>query len=129
MAFSTDLCPIGPQTRARVCHPHAHEDPSRLRMRQIQLPPRAPAMLESLRAIGYSFDAALADIVDNSITAGATRIEVRYPPESAARLTIVDNGSGMAPDELVEAMRHGGVGPARNRSAEDLGRFGLGMKT
>ena len=98
-------------------------------MEQIEVPPYAPAMLESLRAIGYSFESALADIVDNSITAQATKVEVRYPPESAERLSIIDNGNGMAPGELVEAMRHGGLGPAMARSAEDLGRFGLGMKT
>ena len=98
-------------------------------MKRIELPPFAPAMLDSLRAIGYSFESALADIIDNSITAEATRIDVRFPPESAERLTIIDNGHGMARDELVEAMRHGGMGPGGARDADDLGRFGLGMKT
>ena len=43
------------------------------RLREEALPPYAPAMLDSMRAIGYSFEAALADIVDNSVAAEATR--------------------------------------------------------
>lgn len=86
-------------------------------------------MLDSMRAIGYSFEAALADIVDNSIGAGATRVDVQFRTEPLPYLAVIDNGEGMTAEGLVEAMRHGGVGPHQTRSDRDLGRFGLGMKT
>jgi hypothetical protein len=47
-------------------------------------PPRAAAMLESLRGLGYSTAAALADIVDNSISAGATEARIEFVWEGAA---------------------------------------------
>lgn len=98
-------------------------------IKEIRVPPYAPAMLESLRAIGYSFEAALADIIDNSIAAQATRVDVQFRTQPNPYVAIIDDGSGMSPDALVEAMRHGGLGPNQERSATDLGRFGLGLKT
>ncbi len=97
--------------------------------REISLPPIAPAMLESMRAIGYSFDAALADIIDNSITASATRVEVQVRRQPSLYVAVVDDGTGMSSDQLQEAMRYGGIGPTATRSDHDLGRFGLGLKT
>src|SRR4051794_2504379 len=92
-------------------------------MRQVILPPKAPAMLASLRALGYSFEAALADIIDNSIAAGATRVDIQFrAAEPRSYVAIVDDGLGMAPDFLIEAMRHGGAGPLEERQARDLGR-------
>jgi hypothetical protein len=98
-------------------------------MRQIILPPFAPAMLNSLRALGYSFEAALADVLDNSIAAQATRIDIQFRTDPEPYLAIIDDGHGMMPEHLVEAMRHGGIGPDHTRHASDLGRFGLGLKT
>lgn len=98
-------------------------------MREEALPPFAPAMLDSMRAIGYSFDAALADIVDNSVAAGATRVDIQFRPEPTPYVAVVDDGIGMSSEDLLEAMRHGGMGPHHARSERDLGRFGLGMKT
>ena len=84
-----------------------------------------------MRDIGYSFESALADIVDNSISAGAACIEIANDvhPESGPYLAILDDGQGMSPDELTQAMQHGSRSPREVRGAEDLGRFGLGMKT
>ena len=98
-------------------------------MREIQLPPNAPALLKSLRAIGYSFDSALADVIDNSLAAGATRVDVWFPPRTPLSVAIVDDGTGMSADGLIAAMQHGGVGPDEARADGDLGRFGLGLKT
>lgn len=98
-------------------------------MREIPLPPNAPALLASLRAIGYSFDSALADIIDNSLAGDATRVDVWFPPISPLFIAIVDDGVGMSMDGLIAAMQHGGVGPDEERAAGDLGRFGLGLKT
>ncbi|UNW12039.1 ATP-binding protein [Xanthomonas phaseoli pv. phaseoli] len=95
------------------------------------LRPSAARLLESMRDIGYSFESALADIVDNSISAGASRIEIANDihPESGPYLSVLDDGQGMSPDELTRAMQHGSRSPREIREAEDLGRFGLGLKT
>src|SRR4051794_16690485 len=98
-------------------------------MKEVILPPAAPAMLESLRALGYSFEAAVADIIDNSVAAEASRLDIQFRPSPRAYVAIIDDGFGMAGDHLVEAMRHGGIGPSRQRASSDLGRFGLGLKT
>lgn len=94
------------------------------------LPPDPAALIASLRDIGYSFGAAVADLVDNSITAGAHRIDVlalwnRGKPTVA----VIDDGRGMSESELKAAMRFGSTSPLEIRAAGDLGRFGLGMKT
>lgn len=95
------------------------------------LRPSAARLLESMRDIGYSFESALADIVDNSISAHASRIEIfnDVEPGTGAYLAILDDGWGMAPDELTRAMQHGSRSPRDTRVDGDLGRFGLGLKT
>lgn len=98
-------------------------------MKTVPLVPEATRLLESLRSIGYSAEAAIADLIDNSITAGAHTIDIRFPAGAASHLAIIDDGSGMTEEELVAAMRHGSRSPEDRRSPNDLGRFGLGMKT
>jgi hypothetical protein len=96
----------------------------------IHAEPEARSMIESFRAYGYSFDTALADIVDNSITAGASRISLRYSWSEGNRwFAIQDDGVGMSNEELIQAMRPGSKNPAEARTPADLGRFGLGLKT
>lgn len=93
-------------------------------------PPRAMAMLESLRGLGYSTAAAIADVVDNSISAGACEVSIDFKWDGvASRITILDNGSGMSDAELEGAMRLGDKNPLTERGANDLGRFGMGLKT
>lgn len=99
-------------------------------MEEIQLPPRAAALSESMRDLGYSFVAAVADIIDNSISAHASTIDIFFDIlNSGFCLAIVDNGTGMSDTELISAMRHGSKSPNEKRAADDLGRFGLGLKT
>ncbi|WP_050384041.1 ATP-binding protein [Bradyrhizobium pachyrhizi] len=94
------------------------------------VPPSAAALVGSLRGVGYSLETATADILDNSIAAGAKSIEIQWEWNDGEPVGwILDDGSGMPADRLVEAMRFGGIGPEAERSAEDLGRFGLGLKT
>lgn len=97
--------------------------------REVSLPPVAPAMLESMRAIGYSFEAALADIIDNSVAAQASTVSIQVRRQPSLYVAIIDDGIGMTEQGLREAMRYGGVGPNAIRSEGDLGRFGLGLKT
>lgn len=98
-------------------------------MKHVLLPPFAPVLLESMRAVGYDPAAAVADILDNSITAGARRIQIRFDPGPTTALAICDDGTGMTLGELNDAMRHGSRSPNDTREAKDLGRFGLGLKT
>lgn len=94
------------------------------------VPPSAAALVGSLRGVGYSLETAIADILDNSIAAGAKSIDIQWEWNDGEPVGwILDDGSGMHGDRLVEAMRFGGVGPEAERSSEDLGRFGLGLKT
>lgn len=87
-------------------------------------------MIEALRGLGYSASTALADLIDNSIAAGASQVDVSFTWAGAAsRVTIADDGSGMTPDQLEKAMRLGDRSPLDPRLPGDLGRFGLGLKT
>lgn len=95
----------------------------------IELPPFAPMLMQSLRAVGYTLGAALADLVDNSVAAGARNISIDYAPGTTGHLAILDDGRGMDPTELVAAMRFGSRDPRDARGTGDLGRFGLGLKT
>jgi hypothetical protein len=83
-----------------------------------------------MRDLGYSLETAVADLIDNSISADATRIDIVCEVAVASPyLAITDNGRGMAPGELIDAMKHGSASPKAKRGAHDLGRFGLGLKT
>ena len=93
-------------------------------------PPKAGAMIESLRGLGYTTATAIADIIDNSISAGADRVDVRFVwDKNSSRIEIQDNGSGMDSDQLFKAMRLGERSPLDDRAENDLGRFGMGLKT
>ncbi len=90
--------------------------------------PQASLLLESLRSVGYSEEAAVADIVDNAISAEADKIAIRFDWEKRY-ISIVDNGQGMEKEELYKNMQIGSADPLQMRSSKDLGRFGMGMKT
>jgi hypothetical protein len=92
--------------------------------------PRASALIEALRAVGYTVQTAVADLIDNSITAGATTVWLDFVwAGRESFISLADDGTGMSADELTEAMRAGNRNPLEVRSPEDLGRFGLGLKT
>ncbi|MCL1884152.1 MAG: ATP-binding protein, partial [Defluviitaleaceae bacterium] len=98
-------------------------------MKTKQLPPYAPTLIESTRAIGYTLEAAIADVIDNSITALSSRVDIFFFPVGESYIAILDDGCGMNADELDNAMRYGSQNPNEKREANDLGRFGLGLKT
>ena len=92
--------------------------------------PDPAALVESLRAFGYTTSTAIADLIDNSITARAKNIWVTFfwdGPASWIRLD--DDGTGMSEQQLVSAMRAGSRSPREARDPQDLGRFGLGLKS
>lgn len=98
-------------------------------MKYIEVPPFAPSLMESTRAIGYSLETAIADIIDNSVAAGSTSVSIEFFPINGEYISILDNGDGMDASELVRAMQYGSRNPNELRDESDLGRFGLGLKT
>src|SRR4051812_34603937 len=93
-------------------------------------PPQAAALIESLRALGYDLPDALADIVDNSVTAEAVTVSIEYNADPVnGWVAIVDDGRGMGEEQLHRAMHLATEGPWAHRHPADLGRFGLGLKT
>ena len=98
-------------------------------MKTIDLPPSASTLMWSIRSIGYTTPSAVADIVDNSISANASKISIEYDISSSWYFSIFDDGDGMTSEELILAMQVGSGNPFEERSSSDLGRFGLGLKT
>lgn len=97
-------------------------------MNTTELIPSAERLINSMRDVGYSFPVAIADIIDNSIDAGATEIHISAEFKGKDTwIRILDNGFGMTPSETMEAMRFGSR-PYQNNST-GLGKFGLGLKT
>jgi len=93
-------------------------------------PPNAAALAESLRAFGYDLATALADLADNSIFHHAHKVCIHFhwAGEQSA-IAISDDGDGMDEKTLINAMRIGSRNPREMRDPDDLGRFGLGLKT
>lgn len=98
-------------------------------MKVKQSTPYAPLLIESMRSLGYSFDTAIADLIDNSVSAKAKNIDILLDPSDDPQLIIFDNGLGMDATTLEEALRFGSRGPSEVRNEHDLGRFGLGLKS
>jgi len=92
--------------------------------------PNPKATINSYRSFGYNLSTALADIVDNSISAGANKIHISFNWDGqGSNISVLDNGIGMNKEELVLAMTPGSKDPDEERSENDLGRFGMGLKT
>ncbi|WP_271783687.1 ATP-binding protein [Aquimarina algiphila] len=95
-----------------------------------ETPPKASAMINTFRAFGYNLQTAVADIIDNSISAKAKNVWIDYEWRgSESWVTIRDDGEGMDKGELINAMTPGSKDPKDERDVNDLGRFGLGLKT
>jgi hypothetical protein len=85
--------------------------------------------MQSLRAVGYTTAAALADLVDNSVAANSQLVAIRFGTTPEPFVAVIDNGEGMDSEELIRSMRFGSKDPREIRTGMDLGRFGLGLKT
>jgi len=98
--------------------------------RVVDAAPYAASLIEGHRDVGYSLGTALADIIDNAISAGARTLAlITDTATSEPWIALADDGCGMSEIELVEAMRLGSKNPRDTRRPEDLGRFGLGLKS
>ena len=94
----------------------------------LDVPPDPERIIEGLRDTGYEFNTAMADVIDNSIAAGAGSIDITIAMDfsGAVAVSVADDGCGMDRDGLVNAMRYG----SRQRASQaSLGKFGLGLKT
>ena len=96
---------------------------------EVELIPPAESLFESLRAFGYSFSTAIADLVDNSLAAESSAVEIQIADDDELRVAVIDDGHGMSREELLVAMTPGSTSPLAERQQQDLGRFGLGLKT
>ena len=94
----------------------------------VENPPDPARTIEGLRDTGYRFETAIADIIDNSIAAEATTVDLKASMDFRGniRVSIADNGIGMSRDGLIKAMRYGS--PERP-DPSSLGKFGMGLKT
>ena len=95
----------------------------------MDLPPVAPVLMQSLRAVGYTTPAAVADLVDNSIAAKARMVAILFTAAPEPFVAVIDDGEGMSGSTLHAAMRFGSRDPRLPSTGIDLGRFGLGLKT
>ena len=92
--------------------------------------PKADMLMGSMRSMGYSFESAIADVIDNSISAGCSFVSILFPtdPFQKQAVGILDDGCGLSREELFEAMCYGSSSAEATRAESDLGRFGLGLK-
>lgn len=94
----------------------------------IDVPPDVARISEGLRDTGYELNTAIADIIDNSIAAGASTIDVRMAADFLGNvvISVADNGCGMDRDGLINAMKYGSK---KRTDPSSLGKFGMGLKT
>src|SRR4051794_21330729 len=95
---------------------------------EVSVPPE-PALMESMRSVGYTLDTSIADVIDNSVAAGARRVWIDFKSERERYIAVADDGHGMDSEMALRAMRLAATNPRATRDASDLGRFGLGLKT
>jgi hypothetical protein len=98
-------------------------------MKEESCEPNISSFIKSLRDIGYTFEIAVADILDNSVSAKSKNIEILSMKDPEIFLSILDDGIGMDEVTLKEAMRISSIDPDNERDSLDLGRFSLGLKT
>lgn len=98
---------------------------------RITNPPQAKDLMATARSFGnYDLSAALADLIDNSIKAKSTRVDITFEPkDSDVVVRIRDDGTGMPLETLIIAMRPASANPQDSREPDDLGRFGWGLKS
>lgn len=90
--------------------------------------PSANILLSSLRSVGYTPENAIADLVDNSLSANASFVRIEFDWKKQ-QIIISDNGEGMSNQQLLKSMSIGSSDPLDIRKINDMGRFGMGMKT
>jgi hypothetical protein len=99
-------------------------------MKNINAEPNPEFLIKSIAEQGYSLETAIADLIDNSITANARKIElITMQDQEPFMLCLADDGEGMTELELIKNLQFPSRSPEEIRQKGDLGRFGLGLKT
>lgn len=99
-------------------------------LRYEDVTPNPEYLIKSIAEQGYSLESALADLIDNSISANANQVEILIKTDHEPfTLYLADNGDGMDEETLKLSMHFPSTSPDNERATFDLGRFGLGMKT
>ena len=98
-------------------------------MKYCEQAPKPAVLLAAIRAIGYSFETAVADIIDNSISAMAKNIRIFSEPSGEPYFAFLDDGTGMTQGELRNALLLGSDRSGKVDAPMELGRFGLGLKS
>lgn len=99
-------------------------------METIITQPSATPVIQALRSLGYSTNTAIADLIDNSIDAKSAKIEINFNyNQGNGNIQVIDNGCGMDENTIQAAMSIGSKNPRDERGREELGRFGMGLKT
>ncbi|HYF87131.1 ATP-binding protein [Azospirillum sp.] len=94
----------------------------------VQLAPNPARLVKILASVGHTLPSAVADLVDNAISADATEIAITFgrPDGGHGRwMSIADNGDGMDGARLAEAMR---IGSDSEYEGNSLGKYGYGLK-
>ena len=98
----------------------------KLKTRRVDATPYAASLIEGHRDFGYNLETALADIIDNAITAGARTVElIADTVADEPWIALADDGSGMTETELVEAMRLGSKNPTDCVTSAPMGQIRL----
>ena len=96
----------------------------------IDAQPNPEFLIKSISEQGYSLETALSDLIDNSISANANKIEILTEHlQDKTSIFITDNGIGMTSEELTTNLQFPSMDMEKEREETDLGRFGLGLKT
>ncbi|WNS73689.1 ATP-binding protein [Bacillus sp. DTU_2020_1000418_1_SI_GHA_SEK_038] len=99
-------------------------------MNTVLTQPSAAPVIQALRSIGYNASTAISDLIDNCLDAKASLVNINFDyGDSDGMIRIIDNGFGMDEDMLQTAMNIGSKDPRAKRSTNELGRFGMGLKT
>ena len=102
---------------------------ARDQMREQEIPPRVSVPVDGLRDLGYSLQAAVADIVDDSLTAGTHEVNLLADTHAEApTIDMIDDVSDMTEPELPEAMRPGSESALKDRAFTNLVRLGFGLE-
>ena len=104
-------------------------------MKKIEVPAAPGRLINAIARIGYDTEVALCDLIDNSIDAGSSEINITMLPElhgeegetdTIHKYIIADNGCGLSDKTVVEAFT---LGSPREYPPASLGKFGLGLKS
>ena len=98
-------------------------------MKYLDQDPPPSSLLFAIRSIWYNFETAVADIIDNSISAAAKHIDLYAEPIGKSYFAFLDDGCGMTEKGLENALLLASDRSKKKDCELELGRYGLGLKS